>query len=83
MRATMPGWSGAGADEARQRADLRHYHLPPAERRARFALAARAARARGHGVVLAGSMAQARAWGPMAPMARRRWWGRARAGCGW
>lgn len=42
---------------------LRHYHLPEAQRRARFAALLRIARARGHRVVLAGAMAQARAWG--------------------
>lgn len=41
---------------------FRHYHLPKAERRARFAVLARLARRRGHSVVLAGSLAQARAW---------------------
>jgi thiamine-phosphate pyrophosphorylase len=42
---------------------FRHFHLPPAERRARFAALARLARGRGHLVVLAGSAAQARDWG--------------------
>jgi thiamine-phosphate pyrophosphorylase len=42
---------------------FRHYHLPDAERRARFAALARIARARGIAVVLAGSAAQARRWG--------------------
>ena len=42
---------------------LRHYHLPPAERRARFRKLARIARARGHMVVLSGSAAEARRWG--------------------
>lgn len=42
---------------------FRHTHLPPAERRARFAALARAARRRGHYVVLAGSARQARRWG--------------------
>ena len=42
---------------------LRHHHLPPAQRRARFAQLARRARARGQLVILAGSAAQARAWG--------------------
>lgn len=42
---------------------FRHYHLPPAERRARFDRLARIARARGHVVVLAGDCAQARRWG--------------------
>jgi thiamine-phosphate pyrophosphorylase len=41
----------------------RHYHLTPAERRARFARLARVARQRGHGVALAGSAREARAWG--------------------
>ncbi len=41
----------------------RHYHLPPAERRARFTALARIARARGIAVVIAGPMAKARAWG--------------------
>ncbi|WP_320076687.1 thiamine phosphate synthase [Novosphingobium ovatum] len=41
----------------------RHYHLPPDERRARFDVLARAMRARGGAVVLAGAMAQARRWG--------------------
>ena len=42
---------------------FRHYHLPPAERRARFDALARIARARGHVVALAGSRALARRWG--------------------
>ena len=42
---------------------FRHYHLPAAERRARFDALARLARARGHLVVLSGSAAQARRWG--------------------
>ena len=42
---------------------FRHYHLGEAERRARFQKLARLARRRGHRVVLAGSVAQARAWG--------------------
>lgn len=42
---------------------FRHYHLPPGPRRARFAALARAARARGHVVVLAGSAQAAAAWG--------------------
>lgn len=41
----------------------RHYHLPPAERRARFARLARIARARGHLVFLAGTRHEARRWG--------------------
>ena len=42
---------------------FRHYHLPPAARRARFAALARLARQRGMVVVLAGTPAQARRWG--------------------
>ena len=42
---------------------FRHYHLPPAERRARFARLCLIARSRGHLVALAGSRAQARRWG--------------------
>lgn len=42
---------------------LRHYHLPPAERRARFRTLARIARACGHTVVLSGSAAEAGRWG--------------------
>lgn len=42
---------------------FRHYHLPPAARRARFAALAALARQRGHAVVLAGSMDEARRWG--------------------
>ncbi|MEO6154050.1 MAG: thiamine phosphate synthase [Croceibacterium sp.] len=42
---------------------FRHYHLPPAERRARFAEVARIARVRDHVVCLAGSPRLARAWG--------------------
>jgi len=38
----------------------RHYHLPPAERQARFAALAKAARRRGHAVVLSGSRREAR-----------------------
>jgi len=41
---------------------LRHYHLPPAERRARFAALARVARRFGHVAVLAGTAREARAW---------------------
>ena len=41
----------------------RHYQLPPAQRRARFARLAWLARARGHLVVLGGSAAQAKSWG--------------------
>lgn len=39
---------------------FRHAHLPPGERRARFAALARAARRRGHRVVLSGSAHDAR-----------------------
>jgi len=42
---------------------FRHYHLDPEARRARFDGLARIARARGHRVILAGSIAQARHWG--------------------
>lgn len=42
---------------------FRHYHLPPAARRARFATLAALARRRNHAVVLAGCMAEARRWG--------------------
>ena len=42
---------------------FRHYHLNPAERRARFGVLARLARAQGHLVVLAGSRRLARRWG--------------------
>lgn len=42
---------------------FRHYHLDPAARRRRFARLARIARRFGHRVVLAGSQAEARAWG--------------------
>jgi thiamine-phosphate pyrophosphorylase len=42
---------------------FRHYHLPEAERRARFKALSRLARARGHLVVLAGTAAEARRWG--------------------
>jgi thiamine-phosphate pyrophosphorylase len=41
---------------------FRHYHLPAPQRKARYAALARLARAHGHAVVLAGTMAQARAW---------------------
>jgi thiamine-phosphate pyrophosphorylase len=41
---------------------FRHYHLPAAERRARFEALARVARRFGHRVVLAGDARQARAW---------------------
>lgn len=40
----------------------RHYHLPPAERRARFDRLAGLARRRDHRLVLAGTPAQARRW---------------------
>ena len=40
----------------------RHYHLPSTERRVRFKVLARIARARGHAVVLADSPAMARRW---------------------
>lgn len=42
---------------------FRHYHLPEAERRARFRALARIARGRGMAVVLAGDAAMARHWG--------------------
>jgi thiamine-phosphate pyrophosphorylase len=42
---------------------FRHYHLPVDARRTRFRILARHARRFGHGVVLAGSAAQARRWG--------------------
>lgn len=41
----------------------RHYHLSPGERRARFRVLARIARASGHLVVLAGNPRDARRWG--------------------
>ena len=41
---------------------FRHFHLPPAERRARFLVLLRIARGRDHVVVLSGSRAEARAW---------------------
>jgi thiamine-phosphate pyrophosphorylase len=41
----------------------RHYHLPGAERLARFRVLRRAARARGHVVILADSALTAREWG--------------------
>jgi len=41
---------------------FRHYHLPAAERRARFRQIARRARQRGHRVVLSGSAGQAWRW---------------------
>ncbi|MFM2300370.1 MAG: hypothetical protein RLZZ84_106 [Pseudomonadota bacterium] len=55
---------------------LRHYHLPPATRAARLASLIRSARARGHVVVLSGTIAQARrigadgAYGSAAKLAR-------------
>jgi thiamine-phosphate pyrophosphorylase len=42
---------------------FRHYHLAPAERRARFDRLARIARARGHLVIVAGSRSMGRHWG--------------------
>lgn len=42
---------------------FRHYHLPPAERRARFKALARIARSCGHRVLLAGDCRMARRWG--------------------
>lgn len=42
---------------------FRHYHLPEAQRRARFALLARIARGRGITVILSGPAALARRWG--------------------
>lgn len=42
---------------------FRHYHLPEAERRTRFAGLARIARARGHLLFLAGTKREARRWG--------------------
>jgi len=41
---------------------FRHYHLPPAARRARYEALHRICRSRGHLVILAGSRAQARSW---------------------
>jgi len=41
---------------------FRHYHLPAPERRARFRRIARQARRRGHTVVLAGTVTEARRW---------------------
>ena len=41
---------------------FRHYHLPAAERRARFDTLRRIARARGHVAFLAAEVRQARAW---------------------
>ena len=42
---------------------FRHYHLPDTERRVRFAVLARIARARGIRVILSGSAAETRRWG--------------------
>ena len=42
---------------------FRHFHLPPAQRRARFAALLRIARSRDHLVALGASRAQARRWG--------------------
>ncbi|HUD27270.1 MAG TPA: thiamine phosphate synthase [Novosphingobium sp.] len=42
---------------------FRHYHLPPVERRARFATLLRVARRFGHFVVLSGDASTARQWG--------------------
>src|SRR5258706_1702082 len=42
---------------------FRHYHLPPGERRARFAALARIARRRGYLLALSGDAATARRWG--------------------
>ncbi len=42
---------------------FRHYHLPQNERRARFAILQRVAKARGHTVVLSASPGEARNWG--------------------
>ncbi|TCM17004.1 thiamine-phosphate pyrophosphorylase [Novosphingobium sp. PhB165] len=41
---------------------FRHYHLPPAERRARFEALRRAARRFGHWIVLSGTPREARQW---------------------
>ena len=41
---------------------FRHFHLPPAERRARFLALQRIAQGRDHVVALGGSRAEARAW---------------------
>ena len=41
---------------------FRHYHLPPAPRRARYDALRRICRARGIAVILAGSRAEARVW---------------------
>lgn len=42
---------------------FRHYHLAPPARRARFERLARIARARGHWVILSGSLRDAKRWG--------------------
>lgn len=42
---------------------FRHYHLPPRERRLRFAALARIVRRCGHCIVLSGTAREARAWG--------------------
>lgn len=42
---------------------FRHYHLPEPERRTRFRQFKRLARLRGHAIVLAGTMREAREWG--------------------
>ena len=42
---------------------FRHYHLPHAERRARFAALARHARRYGHRAILSGTAREARRWG--------------------
>lgn len=42
---------------------FRHYHLPPAERRARFVQLARKARRHGHWMALSATARQARQWG--------------------
>ena len=42
---------------------FRHFHLPPAQRRARFAALLQVARGRDHVVALGGSRTEARRWG--------------------
>jgi thiamine-phosphate pyrophosphorylase len=42
---------------------FRHYHLPPAQRRARFARLLRVARRHGHAIYLSGDVRTARKWG--------------------
>lgn len=42
---------------------LRHYHLSPAARRARYRQLAALARRRGHRMILAGTVAESRRWG--------------------